>query len=513
MSETRTLARNIASRYVAIVVEAALGLVMLPFNVAHLGQAGYGLWMLAASVTTYFSILDLGYAGSVVRFVAHYRARRDAVALNEILSTTHVVFVVLAIAAYAAGAAIAFSFDRVFTVTPEQMRTGRTVLLILSLNVAAGIAFTVYGGVVNGFQRYDLNNLVGTASSITTAAVNVLVLWLGFGLVALVAATTAVRLVTYLVYRANAYRVFPELRISRSLVRVDRLRELTGFSIYMSISDWSAKVSYSVDALVIGAFMGPAAVAVWSVAQRISDFVMRLTNQLNDILFPNVVDHAAASRTERLGVILIEATRLSLAAALPIGLAVIVLAQPIIDAWVGPDFRDSVLVLQLLVVSVILRVGNATAITLLRGAGHHRLVALTTAGAAVANLALSIALVGPLGYAGVALGTIVPIAVIGMLILFPLACRRVDLPLRSAAARVAWPSLWPGVVVATGLYAVRDAVAQSAWAIALAMAGGAVAYAILFWFVALAAGDRRRYGSTVAALWWRSRLQPVSEGV
>src|SRR5688572_7951103 len=80
-----TLARNVFSRYVLIFVNVAIGLVILPYNVRHLGEAAYGLWMLAASITAYFTILDLGYGGAVVRFVAEFRARRDARALNEVL--------------------------------------------------------------------------------------------------------------------------------------------------------------------------------------------------------------------------------------------------------------------------------------------------------------------------------------------------------------------------------------------------------------------------------------------
>jgi len=64
--EAFTIARNVSTRYLAIGIEAALGLVVLPFNVAHLGKAAYGLWMLTASVTAYFSILDLGYSGAIV---------------------------------------------------------------------------------------------------------------------------------------------------------------------------------------------------------------------------------------------------------------------------------------------------------------------------------------------------------------------------------------------------------------------------------------------------------------
>src|SRR5207245_1627933 len=50
-----TVARNITTRYLAIAVDAFIGLLLLPFNVQHLGQSAYGLWMLTASMTTYFS--------------------------------------------------------------------------------------------------------------------------------------------------------------------------------------------------------------------------------------------------------------------------------------------------------------------------------------------------------------------------------------------------------------------------------------------------------------------------
>src|SRR5215210_3379399 len=86
--ETLTVARNVSTRYVAIAAEMAIGILLLPFNVAHLGTAAYGLWMLTTSITTYFSVLDLGYSGALVKFVAEYRARRDPRALNELLSTT-----------------------------------------------------------------------------------------------------------------------------------------------------------------------------------------------------------------------------------------------------------------------------------------------------------------------------------------------------------------------------------------------------------------------------------------
>ena len=104
-----TVARNVTTRYLAIGMDALIGLMLLPFNVHHLGREAYGLWMLTASMTTYFSVLDLGFGGAVVKFAAHYRARRDARGLNEIASTLFVIFAIVGICAYIVSVALALN--------------------------------------------------------------------------------------------------------------------------------------------------------------------------------------------------------------------------------------------------------------------------------------------------------------------------------------------------------------------------------------------------------------------
>ncbi len=511
--ETLIVARNVSTRYLAIGIEAILGLVVLPFNVAHLGTSAYGLWMLTASVTAYFSVLDLGYSGALVKFVAQYRARRDFRALNEILSTTFVIFAIFGVVTYLVAIGIAIFMGRLFQLSPDQVHTGRIVLLIISLNVAAGTAFSVFGGVINGFQRYDLNNVVGTISSVLTAVVNVAVLAAGFGLIELVAATTVVRLLTYLVYRANAYRVFPGLRIRIGSFRRDRLREVTSFSVYMLAIDWANKMNYSVDALVIGAFLSTSAVAVWTVGQRLAEVTQRLTNQLNDVLFPTVVDNDSAARMDRLRAIFIQGTRLSLATVVPMGGAMILMAGPLVRAWVGPEFSGSALVLQLLSLSVIVRVGNATAGTVLKGAGEHRLVAFTNVIAAIVNLALSIVFVKSFGLPGVALGTLVPICVASTLVLFPAGCRRVELPLRRALREAVWPAIWPAAVMTAFVLLTRDLVPVTLVAVGAEMAGACLIYAAVFVYFGISAGERNFYIAKARELVQRRAPgQPIAEG-
>jgi O-antigen/teichoic acid export membrane protein len=506
IEETLTVARNVSTRYLAIAAEMIVGLLVLPFNVAHLGKSAYGLWMLTASITAYFSVLDLGYSGAIVKFVAQYRARRDVRALNEVLSTTFSLFATLGAVAYLVAIVVAFYLDRIFQLTPEQVHLGRVVLLVISINVATGMACSVFGGVINGFQRYDLNNIVGAVSTVVSAIINVVVLSAGYGLIELVVATTVVRVLTYSIYRANAYRVFPGLRLRLRLFSRARLREMTMFSVYMALIDWANKLNYSVDALVIGAFLNTSAVAVWSVGQRLAETSQRLTNQLNDVLFPTVVDNDASSRLARLQSIFLVGTRLSLATVVPIGGALMLMANPLVLAWVGPDFAGSAIVVQILALTVIIRVGNATASTVLKGAGRHRLLSFCNVATALVNLALSVAVVRRFGLAGVALGTLAPVTAAAILVVFPAACRRVQLPVRRALAEAVWPAVWPAAAMAAYVSATRPLIGQSLVAVGAEMTAAVCVYAITFLMLGISSTERRFYLSKALEFTARARV-------
>jgi O-antigen/teichoic acid export membrane protein len=506
-----TIARNLTTRYLAIAIEMFIGLVMLPFNLHHLGKEAYGLWMLTGSVTIHFSILDMGYSGALVKFMAQYRAHRNARALNEIASTLFFVFAAMGVVAYLVAVGLAFNLQHIFRIDAAQAEIGKWILIIIGLNVALNFPFSVFGGVISGFQRYDANNLVAIGSSVTVALVNVAVLVAGYGLIPLVMATTTVRILTYFIYRRNAYRIYPPLRIRWSLFRRNRLREVTGFSVYSSIIDWANKLNYELDELIIGAFLGSGPVAVWAVADRIISGTQRLTNQLNGVLFPVVVESDATKRTERLQLLLLEGTRFSLAMVVPIAVTLILLARPLVRAWVGAKMIESAPIIQILAIAVALRVGNATGTTLLKGSGQVRYLAFVNITTGLVNLALSALLIRPFGLIGVAVGTLLPIAFSAIVVLFPAACRRVDLPIGFAARRAVWPAIWPAAVVVLALLGVRGISSGTLLAVLLEAMGAALLYFVLFFGIAIGRRDRTLYLAKLMQLaGLRKQLAPAA---
>jgi O-antigen/teichoic acid export membrane protein len=486
-------ARNISMDYLALGVDVLIGVVMLPFNMAHLGPSTYGLWVLVASVTAYFSMLDLGYGVAQVKFASEYRARRDRDGLNQIVSSLFLVFCIIGLLAFAVGALLAVNLERFFNITPAQADTGRQVLLIISAYVALGFPASVFGGVVNGFQRHYLNGSVSISTSIIVAVVNVAVLLAGYGLVELVAATTTIRALSHIGYAMNAYRAFPGLRIRLSNVRLARLREVTGFSVFILLIDIANKLNYSTDAIVIGAFMTTVSIAIWAVARRLIDAIQLITGQLNGAMFPIVVDTASLGQIERLRQLFIQGTRISLAMVVPIATGLSLLAEPLVAAWVGPDFDASVPIVYILAIVVAIRVGNSTATTLLKGSGQHRLLAMSNLLIALANLAISIALIQPLGLIGVALGTLIAVAVVSIFVLFPAACRRVQLSRGEAFKTAVFPSLWPLIVMAGFLAVTRNLAGVNLAAIALQAISAGLLYLAVFLMLAIDRDERQWY--------------------
>jgi O-antigen/teichoic acid export membrane protein len=503
-----TFARNVGSRYLGLAVNVLIGLLVLPINLAYLGSSAYGLWMLTASITTYFTAFDLGYGGAIVKFVAEYRAKNDIRGLNEILSTTYYLYCGIAVACYAAAIIVSFFLPSIFNLDAHQAQAAQIILLIVAANVALQFPFSVYGGVINGFQRYYLNNVIGTASNVVAALANVAVLWAGGGVVAVVAATTLVRVAPYWLYLKNARVVFPAMELRLSHVRKTRLKQVTGFSVYIAIIDWAGRLNYTIDTITIGIFLNTSAVAVYAVAQRLSESLLRLTHQMHTFLFPAVVHSEAVGARELQARMFVHASRLQLAVSIALCGAVAAVAPVLIPAWIRrAGFEESALLTQLLAYVVVARAWMAMPATVLKATNRPRFVAVTSSWCAVANVLLSVVLVRLIGLPGVALGTVIPVTVLAAAVLFPAGCHAAGLTTWQGYRRIVWPAAWPAIVF-PGVMALRPLAAHHLVAVLALMCAGALGYTALFFAAGLERDERAWFAAKVMHL-WRQRAHVV----
>ena len=484
-------------------VTIVLGIFLMPFTMRHLGQANYGVWMLAASMTAYFQLLDLGYGSGLVRQITQADARGDDDEVNVVLSTAVVVYTVVGIVTLAATAALtAFVVPRFPKLTHDQVRTAQVVLAILGTRMAIAFPMGIFGAINTARQKFALTGSIAIVVALIQGAVTFLVLSAGYGVVPLVGATTAVGVASFVAYAAAARRTFPGMRLSPSRFSFRHVHDVTSFSLYLFLISIAYHLATNIDNLVIGAYVGTAAIAVYTVAVRLSEYQRELCGKFTGFLFPLVVRFHETRNDEALRATLVDGTRIALTLVACVTLGLIAFGRGLVHIWMGSAFDATVVPMYVLALAGVVMVAQGPSGTILLGTGRHRMVAYASIAEIAANAVLSLALVRGFGLTGVALGTAIPFALINLFVLMPAACRVVGLPVRKFAYNVAVPTLValiPAVIISAGFRLVGDATSVTMLATQSITVG--LAYLMTFWSLGLNADDRARYSASIRQLY------------
>ena len=496
MNSVWNLLTGTATRYLLLGVNIAIGVFLMPYTVQHLGTAEYGLWMLVASMTAYFNLLDLGYGNGLVRHVADADARGNPNLVNQILSTFVIVYVALGVLVAVATGAMVLWVPRFPRLLPSQVPLARFVLAVIGIRIALGFPMTIFGAVTTARQRFALNNLVATFAAMVSAAIQFTLLARGYHVRAVVAGSVTVDLLAYIGYVWTAKRAFPALRLRLSSFRAPLVRDVTAFSLYFFVISIAVQIGFNLDNIVVGAALGTSAVAVYAVTLRLADAQRNLSNQFNTLMFPVVVRYGVTNEPDALRDMLIEGTRLSLTLVCGLTVCLIGFARPLILRWMGPGFDAAVVPLYVLAITGVVLIGQAPLGNILLGTGRHRLVAFASLAEALANLVLSVILVRRLGLLGVAIGTAVPVFVANLFVLMPAVCRQLNVHMTDFIRDVAI-----GPLVGSGVSALAVWTIRSAWpprSLLTIIAEGAVVgiiYLGALWTLGLDADVRVRYGT------------------
>jgi O-antigen/teichoic acid export membrane protein len=271
---------------------------------------------------------------------------------------------------------------------------------------------SVFGAVTTARQRFALTGWIAIVVAIAQAVATYLVLRAGYGLIPLVAATTSISFLSYGAYAAAARATFPALTLSPRRFSKRQVRSVTTFSFYLFLISIAIQLGTKMNAVVIGAYLGTSAIAVFMVAMRLAEYQRQFCGQASGLLFPAVVRFHANENQAALRTTLLESTRLAVALVAGMTVCMIAFGPWLIRIWMGPGFDGSIVPLYVLALMGVVIVAQGPTGNILLGAGRHRLVATIAIIDVVCNLALSLILVSRLGLVGVALGAAIPYAVL-----------------------------------------------------------------------------------------------------
>ena len=512
MAQTRTqlVVVNTLSNYLRFAVLFITFFILTPVLVHGLGQEAYGLWSLLNAVLGLFGLLDLGFGTATTKYVAHSIGARNEEQLNRVVNTILVVYIGLALFATLALAILALFFNHMFHIHGHFASLSHPVLWILALRmVILAMPLGLFRNIMYGRQQISLINFAQIFSTIIYAIVTWYALRHGAGLLGVAWISFGSMLLEYGMY---AGVVFAGRTISFAPRFFDRsfLREATSMSMYMFLANIAGLVLMRSDPIIIKMFLPLTAVTTYAVAQRIGENIFMLVKQFVNVLSPLVAQLHSAGNETNIRFILINASRFALTPATIMLVGILAYGNQAIVLWLGPSFRESGQILQILVLAMWLLTPQLTASMILTMTGEHRITGLASLASMIVNLVVSIILIPLVGLKGSALGTLTAIVVVDVCYLIPYACRRHNVTLSSYLARVVPAVLVPGILdLVISLAMLRIFPATSFARIGMDMLPGMLIYLAIYWYFFVEPSEKELFRHKLLR---RKRAEQAVEG-
>ncbi|MDQ3702510.1 MAG: oligosaccharide flippase family protein [Chloroflexota bacterium] len=433
---------NIVSNYGSLFVSSLTNILLTPVLLSTLGTADYGILRLSQSLFGYLGLLDIGVGSSIIYFVARYHAARAQHELNRYVSTVFNTFLLLAVFAIVVCALAAGPLIDLLGIPPETASTAEWVIRVSAVHFAANLLGGVFGGVLVGRGRYDINNIIAILYLLSSGVGTYVLIRLGYGLLPIVVLTTAAACLTAALRMlwASLHRLYT---IAPGKIYRSVLASAMAYGFWSFLNNAASELSFATtDMLILSRFVGISSVAVYSVALAPVALVSQLVFQAVDVFQPTITglafrkdgsgrgwEDAAPGGRADVGRAFLLLTKTSIVLGWGAVLLLCLVGEQLLILWIG-DIGDAAgeLLIALAFAYGWNFVGHAAGLVLL-GIARHRLLGVMAIISATTNVVLSVILVQRFGVIGVAFGTIMVMGVTDMIILPRYICRLVALPL------------------------------------------------------------------------------------
>jgi len=499
MISRRRIFSSSALRGIDVVVQILCTLWITPLLVHTLGGERYGLWVTVLTLVSYLDIFDLGLTSAVTRYVSRALGRNDQAAAGE---TVRAAFSVL----LGIGLGCLVLVGALVAVAPFLLRDSaaagpvRGIVAILGTIVALSFPLRVFAGVLEAFVRYEYTTGASILRTVLTTAALWWALASGGDLILIVSVVATGGLFQRALNYLFARRVFPAMRLLPLGATGEARRELFSYggkNFAMKLVD---VVRFRIDNLVIASGVGVAPAGIYSIGMSLIRYYRELIDCLGSVMMPVFSRAESVGNRDELRAQLSAMTRLCACVAMLIGGGIVLYADLFIEWWLGPGFdhHASYLVALILAGPFIIAMAQNPGIYLLYGLSKQERLLRLNIVEAIANFALSIALMFKFGIYGVAAGTAISLLITKVVIQPAIVCEEAGLSRRVYYFNLL---LFPLSVTAAAMLVCHAALftwlRPELWRLLVAGAAQVVAVGTVAWL--FLAGDRFR-GSVLRAL-------------
>ncbi|QDV51234.1 oligosaccharide flippase family protein [Gimesia fumaroli] len=484
MNQRRSVKTNLIANWLNHGVSLLIGVFLMPYVLHILGDAQYGSWIFINAIAGYSGLLYLGFGQTISRYVAHYHAKQDWTRLNHVSNVIFAIYLGMGFLAILTAGILAWLAPHLSDWGAISLFEIRLVILILGLNVFVGLAGSVFGGVLMGIQRFDIERGVNLTGGIMRLILTILFLKAEWGLLTIAIIFFAITLFENLGNLFFAFRQVKTFRIGPKYLNWAILKECGSFSGFAFIDAIAWTLIEATDSILIGIFFSPAVIVPYYIALRLTQFINMPIAQIGKVFMPRAGELHANDDHHALQKLVLNGVSLSFLLVTGFFIGVCFFGNNLITTWIGPGYPQSQLILMILLGARIVALPVSTFRSVLYGMGNVKIPSLIYMGEAVTNLILSVILIQSLGLVGVALGTAIPILIAELGIILPYAMKKLNITAGQLLRTAIRPTLAPLLVLLGYSYYIPHFFEiRNSWLTLVSVATGGGVFLIGTWFV------------------------------
>lgn len=467
---------NVLWNWTGAAVQLLAGLIISPLIIRRLGPERYGVWALVYSMTSYYGLIDFGMRSAVVRYTAHYRARRENDQLNALINTTLLYFSMVSLLLMAVTVALwhqAGWLNSLFRVHPPLREEFRWLILVVGFGIAVGMSQGVFSGGIEGFQRFDLGNRMRISISAMRILGWLSLLLAGYGLVAMGMWMLLAAVALFLAYFVCFRRIFPEWKLSWGSIRFSVFKQAAGYGGQSFLATMGMRSLDQTPSLLIGYFRGTAEVGYYNFPLRLVQYASEAVSNVGFVAAPQSAALAATGQQARVARLGIYSNRYCLALYMPLLVYMLVYGQELFAVWLRPGFaaRSAPLLPVLFAGFAAGQAAQFCSSAILFGMGKQRGYAAAVLAEAVASAAGMIFAIPRWGIFGAAAVTAALMTLSRGIFTPWLLCRHLGFPFGEYMSSIYWRPAATAVPLMALLYVVKRAgVHGNGWGELIAMA-------------------------------------------
>lgn len=421
---TQLIIKSTISNYILLVLKIVFSLALVRIMFLGISNEEYGFWALLWTIFGYSLLLDFGFGTAIQKATSQSNATKNWDDYNNIVSTIFFSYVLLSIVILISTVVIAQNLEEIFVFESYDIEYYKTVFYIFGIGTSLVFPFGFFREVLRGLQKITIRNNI----DIIFLVLNFLLLsgavYMELSLIHMATFAIIIQFFTNVAMGYYVYKNVPNLKISVSLFKTQKVKELIGFSFFAYIVMFSNLIIFRTDQLIISIFSTVALVGFYQVVSRISEIFRQLSTQIHDILGPISASLFITNNHDELGNILFTTNRVVGFIATMILIPSILFIDELLFFWLKIDstvVTDTAIVL--LVSMYILVFLRSSSVQVLLMCDKHKQLTYIAIIESILNLVLSIYLVKNYSILGVAIGTLIPNLFLAIVYNIPVACR------------------------------------------------------------------------------------------